>query len=71
MRASRKPTVALACPEDAWPHLDWPAPDDPYVERAVHLAAPFAAGQEADVVILRCEDPLPALRKPWAHFGFT
>ena len=66
MRASRKLTVALACPEGAWPHPDWPAPDDPYVERVVPWAAPFAPGEDADVVILCCEDPSAALRQPWA-----
>ncbi|MGN9760943.1 LuxR C-terminal-related transcriptional regulator [Streptomyces sp. SD31] len=67
MRASRKLTVALACPEDAWPHPDWPAPDDPYVGRVVRPAAPLeAARADADVVILRCEAPSAALRELWA-----
>ncbi|MCF1597785.1 helix-turn-helix transcriptional regulator [Streptomyces muensis] len=57
MRTSRKLTVALACPEDAWPHPDWPAPDDPYVGRVVPL------GVAADVVILYREDLSTAVRE--------
>ncbi|MFJ8534169.1 LuxR C-terminal-related transcriptional regulator [Streptomyces sp. NPDC093591] len=67
MRASRKLTVALACHGGAWPHPDWPAPDDPYVGRVVRLAAPSEAPEaDADVVILRCEAPSAALRERWA-----
>jgi DNA-binding NarL/FixJ family response regulator len=65
VRASRKLTVALACPEDAWPHPGWPAPDDPYVERVVPLAVPFGAGEDTDVLILCCEDPSAALARLW------
>ncbi|KUN97581.1 helix-turn-helix transcriptional regulator [Streptomyces caeruleatus] len=57
MRASRKLTVALACPEGAWPHPDWPAPDDAYVGRVVPL------GVAADVVILYRADPAVAVRE--------
>ena len=57
MRTSRKLTVALACPEGAWPHPDWPAPDDTYVGRVVSL------GVAADVVILYREDPSVAVRE--------
>lgn len=57
MRTSRKLTVALACPEDAWPHRDWPAPDDPYVGELVPL------GGAADVVILYRDDPSAAVRE--------
>ncbi|WP_375136546.1 LuxR C-terminal-related transcriptional regulator [Streptomyces sp. MA5143a] len=52
-------TVALACAEGDWPHADWPAPDDPYIVRAVPMAPPYRGlrGSGADVVVLRCEDP--------------
>jgi DNA-binding NarL/FixJ family response regulator len=65
VRASRKLTVALACPAGAWPHPDWPGPDDPYVERAVHLSPLFEVREvDADVVLLCCEgDPSDALRR--------
>ncbi|MFD5228715.1 LuxR C-terminal-related transcriptional regulator [Streptomyces qaidamensis] len=63
MRASRKLTVALACPEDAWPHPDWPAPDDPYVECVTTLREPLGSGEAADVVILYREDPSAAVRQ--------
>jgi DNA-binding NarL/FixJ family response regulator len=59
VRASRKLTVALACPEGAWPHPGWPAPDDPYVGRTT----PLGAGETADVVILHGEDPAEAVRE--------
>lgn len=63
MRTSRKLTVALACPEDAWPHPDWPAPDDPYVGRVVPVTAPLRAGEARDVVILHRENPSAAVRE--------
>lgn len=52
-------SVALACAQRDWPHRDWPAPDDLYVRRALHMAPPYRGLHEADVdvVILRCEDP--------------
>ncbi|MFM9677667.1 response regulator transcription factor [Streptomyces brasiliscabiei] len=52
-------SVALACAEGEWPHDDWPAPDDQYVGSALHVPPPYRAlpGTEADVVVLRCEDP--------------
>lgn len=61
MRASRKLTVALACPEGTWPHPGWPAPDDPYVGRAVPLRPPYAVPGDVDVVVLRCDEPTEAL----------
>lgn len=63
MRTSRKLTVALACPQDAWPHPDWPAPDDPYVGQVVPRTVPPGAGEVTDVVILCHEDPMVALRE--------
>ncbi|MFE7271206.1 response regulator transcription factor [Streptomyces sp. NPDC057623] len=64
MRTPRKLTVALACPEDAWPHPDWPAPDDPYVGRVTPLTAPMGAGEATDVVVILCrEDPAAAVRE--------
>lgn len=63
MRTSRKLTVALACPQDAWPHPDWPAPDDPYVGQVVPRTVPPGAGEATDVVILYHEDPTVALRE--------
>ncbi|WP_149825117.1 response regulator transcription factor [Streptomyces tailanensis] len=56
---SRGLSVALACAQRDWPHRDWPAPDDPYVHRVLHMAPPYRGLHEADVdvVILRCEDP--------------
>ncbi|MDX2697197.1 response regulator transcription factor [Streptomyces ipomoeae] len=56
---SRGLSVALACAQGAWPHHDWPAPDDPYVRRVLHLTPPYRGLQDsgADVVVLRCEDP--------------
>ncbi|MFI2036581.1 response regulator transcription factor [Streptomyces bottropensis] len=52
-------SVALACAEEDWPHDDWPAPDDQYVGSALHIPPPYGALREteADVVVLRCEDP--------------
>ena len=63
VRTSPKLTVALACPEDAWPHPDWPAADDPYVGRVVPLTAPRGAGEATDVVILCLEAPSTAVRE--------
>ncbi|AVV46311.1 response regulator transcription factor [Streptomyces sp. ID05-04B] len=63
MRTSRKLTVALACPEGAWPHPHWPAPDDPYVGRVVPLTEPRGAREATDVAILYREDPSTALRE--------
>ncbi|WDV52438.1 response regulator transcription factor [Streptomyces coeruleorubidus] len=65
MRTSRKLSVALACPEGTWPHPDWPAPDDPYVERVVSLRPPppFRIPGGVDVVVLRCAEPVDALRE--------
>ncbi len=63
MRTSRKLTVALACAEDAWPHPDWPAPDDPYVGRVVPLTEPQGAHEETDVVVLCLEAPSTAVRE--------
>ena len=63
VRTSPKLTVALACPEDAWPHPDWPAADDPYVGRVVPLTAPRGAGEATDVVILYLEAPSTAVRE--------
>lgn len=56
-------SVALACSEGGWPHDDWPAPDDAYVERAVRLAPPFRVPEAVDVVVLRCAEPADALRE--------
>lgn len=56
-------TVALACAEGEWPHEDWPAPDDPHVGRALHVAPPYRELREegvVDVVVLRCEEPASA-----------
>ncbi|QOV37688.1 response regulator transcription factor [Streptomyces ferrugineus] len=63
MRTSRKLSVALACPEGAWPHPGWPAPDDRYVGRAVRLAPPFRVPEDVDAVVLYCAEPLDALRE--------
>ncbi|MFF3330462.1 response regulator transcription factor [Streptomyces sp. NPDC002888] len=66
MRSSQRLSVALACAEGAWPHDDWPAPDDRYVGRVEHLAPPFRIPEAVDVALLRCEEPsrsLPALLK--------
>jgi DNA-binding NarL/FixJ family response regulator len=65
VRTSRKLSVALACPEGPWPHPDWPAPDDPYVERVVSLRPPppFRVPEGVDVVVLRCSEPVEALRE--------
>ncbi|MFC4463455.1 response regulator transcription factor [Streptomyces xiangluensis] len=62
-------TVVLACAEDAWPHDDWPAPDDPYVDLVLHSPAPHhflrdrardGDNEAVDVVVLPCEDPAEA-----------
>ncbi|WP_338897648.1 LuxR C-terminal-related transcriptional regulator [Streptomyces sp. TG1A-60] len=63
MRASRQLSVAVACPGEAWPHPDWPARDDPYVERAVLLSEPFRIPESADVVVLRSAEPLRYFRE--------
>ncbi|CAM5475207.1 HTH luxR-type domain-containing protein OS=Streptomyces aurantiogriseus OX=66870 GN=GCM10010251_23960 PE=4 SV=1 [Streptomyces aurantiogriseus] len=57
----RSLTVALACAQGEWPHEDWPAPDDPYVIRAVHLSPPYDVPEALDVAVLRCDDPSVAL----------
>jgi len=60
---SRKLSVALACADADWPYEDWPAPDDPYVGRALPVSPPYRALRESplegavDVVVLRCQDP--------------
>ncbi|TCR21134.1 response regulator transcription factor [Streptomyces sp. BK205] len=54
-------TVALACADGDWPHTGWPAADDPYVGRAIQLERPFLVPAGADVVVLRCDEPLDAL----------
>ncbi|MFE7896058.1 response regulator transcription factor [Streptomyces sp. NPDC057424] len=72
MRTSQSVSVALACPEGAWPHTGWPAPDDPCVGRTVRVTPPFEELRTlrgVEVVLLRCEDPsdtasgLPAVRE--------
>ncbi|MFB6845984.1 LuxR C-terminal-related transcriptional regulator [Streptomyces sp. NPDC056373] len=65
MRASRKLSVALACPEGPWPHPDWPDSDDPYVGRVVRLRppSPFRVPDGVDVVVLHCVDPVDRLRE--------
>ncbi|MER6162109.1 response regulator transcription factor [Streptomyces sp. NPDC001868] len=57
--SSQSLSVALACAEREWPHDDWPAPDDRYVSSALYVPPPYHAlrESEADVVVLRCEDP--------------
>ncbi|WP_327396289.1 response regulator transcription factor [Streptomyces phaeochromogenes] len=63
---SRKLSVALACADADWPYEDWPAPDDPYVGRALPVSPPYRALRESplegavDVVVLRCQDPAVA-----------
>jgi DNA-binding NarL/FixJ family response regulator len=61
-RPSRKISVALACAEVDWPHDDWPAPDDPYVDRVVLVTPPYLTlrtGEvgQVDVVVLYCAEP--------------
>lgn len=65
MHTSRKLSVALACPEGAWPHPDWPGPDDSYVGRVEHLRPPppFRVPGTVDVVVLRCAEPSDGLRE--------
>ena len=67
--SSRRITVVLACDEDDWPHDDWPARHDPYVNRRVLYAPPpydtlrdlaHDIADAVDVVVLRCEDPTDA-----------
>ncbi|MEV6379827.1 response regulator transcription factor [Streptomyces sp. NPDC051773] len=55
-------SVALACAPGRWPHDDWPAPDDRYVSSALLVPPPYRElrATEADVVVLRCEDPSEA-----------
>ncbi|GAA0304512.1 response regulator transcription factor [Streptomyces turgidiscabies] len=70
MRASRlvdhpspRLSVALACAEGEWPHEEWPAPEDPYVGRALRVFPPYRElGEQGavDVVVLRCEEPATA-----------
>lgn len=52
-------SVALACVPGRWPHEDWPAPDDRHVSSALLVPPPYRELREteADVVVLRCEDP--------------
>ncbi|MFG2128760.1 response regulator transcription factor [Streptomyces sp. NPDC048751] len=75
MRSSQRLSVALACADGAWPHDDWPAPDDRYVGRAEHLTPPFRfpeAGDLVDVVLLYCAEPsksLPELLKALGDRG--
>ncbi|MEV1068722.1 response regulator transcription factor [Streptomyces sp. NPDC050263] len=61
-RPSQRLSVALACAEGDWPDDGWPAPDDPYVGRAVRLSPPFRVPGGVDVVVVRCEDPVAVLR---------
>ncbi|MGW0705737.1 response regulator transcription factor [Streptomyces sp. NPDC002643] len=53
-------SVVVVCAEGEWPHHDWPAGDDTYVGRVSLMAPPCRGLHEsrADVVILRCDDPL-------------
>ncbi|MEU0074568.1 response regulator transcription factor [Streptomyces sp. NPDC006332] len=59
MRSSERLSVALACTEGTWPHDDWPAPDDPYVDRVLRDSPPYRELRKcaADVVLLRCDEP--------------
>ena len=59
MRSLQRLSVVLASTGDTWPHEDWPAPDDPFVSRALRVSPPYRGLREtmADVVVLRCEDP--------------
>ena len=59
MRSSERLVVAVASAGVTWPHENWPAPDDPYVDRVVHVPPPYdgLAETTADVVVLHCEDP--------------
>ncbi|MBK6016909.1 response regulator transcription factor [Streptomyces sp. MBT53] len=59
MRSSERLVVVLASVGDTWPHNDWPAPDDQYVDRVVRVSPPYDGLGEttADVVVLHCEDP--------------
>ncbi|WP_262063376.1 response regulator transcription factor [Streptomyces sp. STR69] len=59
MRSSERLVVVLASVGDTWPHEDWPAPDDPHVDRVVRVSPPYDGLGEttADVVVLHCEDP--------------
>ncbi|WP_053747544.1 response regulator transcription factor [Streptomyces sp. MMG1533] len=61
MRSSQRLSVALACAEAEWPHTDWPAQDDPYVRRVVHLRRSLDVPEAVDAVVLRCDDPSKAL----------
>ncbi|NGO13376.1 response regulator transcription factor [Streptomyces sp. HC44] len=71
-------TVVLACAEDDWPHDDWPAPNDPYVDRVLFAPAPHhflrdrardADHDAVDVVVLRCEDPADAFPRLLSAMG--
>jgi DNA-binding NarL/FixJ family response regulator len=62
-RSSQRLSVALACVEGDWPYDDWPAPDDPHVGRVVRLTPPLRIPRAVDVVVLRCAEPLDALRQ--------
>ncbi len=60
-------TVALACEESAWPHEDWPGPQDPFVGRTVPVPPPYRSldprhREAVDAVVLRCQDPVDAFR---------
>ncbi|MFF5305340.1 response regulator transcription factor [Streptomyces sp. NPDC013161] len=59
MRSSERLVVAVASAGVTWPHENWPPPDDPYVDRVVHVPPPYEGLAEttADVVVLHCEDP--------------
>ncbi|MFF0159970.1 LuxR C-terminal-related transcriptional regulator [Streptomyces sp. NPDC005263] len=59
MRSSERLSVALACTEGAWPHDDWPAPDDPYVDGVLRISPPYRELRESavDVAVLRCAEP--------------
>ncbi|WP_210588884.1 response regulator transcription factor [Streptomyces sp. GESEQ-35] len=59
MRSLQRLLVALASAEEAWPHQDWPAPDDPFVSGVLRISPPYRGLREttADVVVLHCEDP--------------
>ena len=59
MRSSQRLSVTLAAADSTWPHDGWPTTDDPYVSDVLRLSPPYQGlrESEADVVVLRCEDP--------------
>ena len=58
VRTSPKLAVTLACPEEAWPHPDWPTTDDPHVGRGGAPEGAAGAGEATEVVALCLEAPL-------------